>query len=78
MDYLSLMAATGKSLVILGSILILIGTLLWLMGPRFESRGGLFPGDISIQRPGFSFHFPLVTCLFVSLVLTLLARIFHR
>jgi hypothetical protein len=78
MDYLSPMAATGKSLVILGSILILMGTLVWLLGSRFESRGGLFAGDISIQRPGFSFHFPLVTCLVMSLALTLIARIFHR
>ena len=33
---------------------------------------GRFPGDISIEREGFSFHFPLMTSLAVSVVLSLL------
>ena len=39
---------------------------------------GKLPGDIRIERPGFSFTFPLTTCLLISVVLTLLANLFAR
>ena len=35
-------------------------------------------GDIVIKREGFTFYFPLATCILLSLVLSLLARIFNR
>jgi hypothetical protein len=35
---------------------------------------GHLPGDIHIERDGFSFHFPLATCVIVSLALTLILR----
>jgi hypothetical protein len=58
-----------RLLIALGAILLLAGVLWpWL------SRIGLgrLPGDISIEREGWSFHFPLVTCLVISVVLSLL------
>jgi Protein of unknown function (DUF2905) len=61
-----------------GLALVLAGGLLWLFGGRLESRGGLLPGDISIRRPGFSFHFPIVTCIVASLLLTLIGRLLRR
>jgi hypothetical protein len=36
------------------------------------SRGGLLPGDIVIRRGGFTFYFPIVTCIVASVLLTLL------
>jgi hypothetical protein len=39
---------------------------------------GRLPGDIHIVRDGFSFHFPIVTCLVISVVLTILFSIFRR
>jgi hypothetical protein len=39
---------------------------------------GRLPGDIHIQRGNWSFYFPLVTCLIVSIVLTLLFSLFGR
>jgi hypothetical protein len=66
--------ALGKQLMIVGAGLVVLGAVVWLWQP---TRGGL-PGDISIQRPGFSFHFPVMTCLVLSLVLSALLRWLNR
>lgn len=60
----------GKLLVLLGVALVLLGGLLWLAG-RIPFLGRL-PGDIRIQRDGFTCFFPLATSLLLSLLLTLL------
>jgi hypothetical protein len=39
---------------------------------------GKLPGDIHIEKPGFSFHFPVITCLLLSLVLTIIINLFLR
>jgi len=63
-------------------LLILFGVLLVVVGLAWPwlSRLGLghLPGDIHIERNGFSFHFPLMTSLIVSAVLTLLVWLFRR
>lgn len=41
-------------------------------------RLGRLPGDIAIKRENFSFHFPVVTSIIVSIVLTVLLNIFFR
>ena len=66
----------GKMLFILGLVLVVAGAVLWKTG----GLGGLgrLPGDIFVQRGGSTFYFPLVTCLVVSAVLTLLAWLFRR
>ncbi|WP_106768418.1 DUF2905 domain-containing protein [Paenibacillus faecalis] len=53
-----------RTLVILGVTLIVIG-LLWPLIGRWIGR---LPGDIVIDRPGFKFYFPIVTCIILSLV----------
>ncbi|MFM7642064.1 MAG: DUF2905 domain-containing protein [Cyanobium sp.] len=64
-----------KTLVLLGGLLLLIG-LLW---PWISASGlGRLPGDISIQRPGFSFFFPLTTSLLLSAVLSLVFWLVRR
>jgi hypothetical protein len=56
-------------------LLVVIG-LAW---PWLSRLGlGHLPGDIHIERNGFSFHFPLMTSLIVSAVLTLLVWLFRR
>jgi hypothetical protein len=71
------MESLGKGMVIAGLALVLIGMVIWWVGPRWFS-GGWLPGDISVKRGNVSFHFPIVTCLVVSVVLTLLTRLFNR
>lgn len=64
-----------RLLIIAGIVLVAAG-LLW----PFLSRLGLgqLPGDILIRRPGFTFAFPIVTCLIVSAVLTLVLWLARR
>lgn len=66
----------GKWLVVAGAILALVGALLWSgIGKGWLGR---LPGDIHYVRDGYSFHFPVVTCLLFSLVLTILFWLFRR
>ena len=66
----------GRLLIIAGGLLLAGGVLLVLLGqiPFF----GRLPGDIAIERELFSFFFPLVSMLIVSLVLTILVNIVLR
>jgi hypothetical protein len=62
-------AGFGWLLLVLGLILAGVG-LLWILAPSIPWLGRL-PGDIRIERESFRFYFPLVTCLLLSLLLTL-------
>jgi hypothetical protein len=66
----------GKSLVVIGLLIAVIGVVLVLAG-RVPWLGRL-PGDIHIQRGNWSFYFPVVTSLVVSVLLTLLFWLFGR
>jgi hypothetical protein len=65
----------GPLLVGLGVALILIGLLFWSGGLSWFGR---LPGDIRIERGNFSFYFPIVTCIVVSVILTLIFSLFRR
>lgn len=71
-------AAFAKMLMIVGVLLVLGGGVLLLLG-KITPLGRL-PGDLFLQRGNFAFYFPLVTCLILSLLLTLLLNLFfwHR
>ena len=66
----------GKLLIASGVVLVVVG-LLVMVGGKIPYLGKL-PGDISIQRKNFSFHFPVVTCLVISVILTVLLNLFFR
>jgi hypothetical protein len=70
------MSELGKILVVVGLVIAAVGALIW-MG---FGRGwfGQLPGDIHVERGNFSFHFPLVTCLLISIVLTVLMWMFRK
>lgn len=57
-------------------LLIALGLLCLAAGLAWPWLGrlpwGRLPGDISVEREGFSFHFPLMTSLLVSVALSLL------
>jgi uncharacterized protein HemY len=66
----------GKYLVIMGLLIAGVGLSLWSgVGKGWLGR---LPGDINYTKGNFSFHFPIVTCLVVSLVLTLLFWLFRK
>ena len=64
------MANIGKLIVGIGVLLVIVGLCLWLFADKLGWVGNL-PGDIKIERPGFSLYFPLATMLLFSLVLSL-------
>jgi hypothetical protein len=66
----------GRLLFWLGLSFVAVGLILQL-APQIPWLGKL-PGDIRIERPGFSFTFPLTTCILISVVLTLVANLFAR
>jgi hypothetical protein len=61
-------------LLVLGLVLVLMAVL-W---PVVSKYFGRLPGDIVVRRPGFTFVFPIVTCLMLSLLVSLLVWIFRR
>ncbi len=66
----------GKMLIILGIFILGIGLLLTL-GGKIPYLGRL-PGDIVIKRGNFTFYFPIVTCILLSVLLTLIFSLFRR
>jgi hypothetical protein len=70
------MGDAGKLLIFSGVVLILLGLSVALLG-RIPWIGRL-PGDIVIRRDGFTFYFPLTTCLAVSVAISLLVYLFRR
>jgi uncharacterized protein YybS (DUF2232 family) len=66
----------GKLLVIVGISIAIVGALLWSgIGKNWLGR---LPGDINYSKGDFNFHFPIVTCLIVSAILTLLLWLFRK
>jgi len=61
----------GKLLLVLGVLLVAVGALLVFSG-RLPFRLGHLPGDIAVKGRHGSFYFPIVTCIVLSLALTLL------
>ncbi|EMT38611.1 Protein of unknown function [Thermoanaerobacter thermohydrosulfuricus] len=65
----------GKMLIFIGAILILIGVL-FSVGSKIGL--GRLPGDIVYQKGNFTFYFPIMTSLLLSLVFTLIFWLFRR
>jgi hypothetical protein len=64
-----------RLLILLGLTILFVGFAWpWLHKLPF----GRLPGDIHIVREGFSFHFPIVTCLAISALVSLILWIFRR
>ena len=66
----------GKLLILLGVFIILVGVFL-LVGEKIPWLGRL-PGDIIIRKKNFTFYFPIVTSIVISIILTLLFALFRK
>jgi len=66
----------GKILIIFGIVLVVIGLIL-ILGDKIPWIGRL-PGDIYIKRDRFTFYFPLMTSIIISLLLTLFFSLFRK
>ena len=70
------MREMGKMLAILGGLIMTVGFALWAgFGGGWLGR---LPGDIRIERGNSAFYFPIVTCLIISIVLSLIFSFFRR
>ena len=67
----------GRALLILGAVSVVVGASLYL-GGRLPFRLGRLPGDIVHRGEHTTFYFPIVTCLLVSVVLSLIFWIFSN
>jgi len=70
------MQEIGKTLIIFGLILIGVGVLLAFFN-KIPLLGKL-PGDILIQKKNFTFYFPFMTSILVSIILSLLFWLWSR
>jgi len=65
-----------QRLLIIAGLVLLVAGLSWPWLSRLPF--GRLPGDIHIVREGYSFHFPIVTCIVVSIIVSVLLWIFRR
>ena len=73
---MSPLGSLGKILIIFGIVLVVFG-LIFILGDKIPWIGRL-PGDIVIKRDKFTLYFPIMTCIIISLLLTLLFAIFRK
>ncbi len=66
----------GKILIIVGALIIIAGVVMifWQKIPFL----GKLPGDVFVNKGNFQFIFPIVTCLILSVVLTLVINLVIR
>ena len=71
-----MMSEFGKFLVMAGLLLVAVGALLWSgFGKGWLGR---LPGDFHYSKGDFQFYFPLVTCLILGAILTLILWLFRK
>ena len=67
------MEGIGKILLIVGGIIVILGLI--LVFSQHVPFLGKLPGDILVRRDGFSFYFPIVTFLVVSILITIIVNV---
>ena len=70
------MREMGKFVTIIGVVTALVGLMMW--GGFMPKWLGRLPGDIRIEREHTAFYFPIVTCIILSILISLLLSIFRR
>jgi hypothetical protein len=68
------MEQTGKVVAIVGLAIVAVGVLMWT-GVFRALRIGRLPGDIAVERDGFSFYFPITTMILISALLMVISWI---
>ena len=65
----------SRTFIVIGLVLVLAG-ICWPLITRLGL--GRLPGDIVIQRPNFSFYFPIMTSLVISIVVSVVLWLINR
>jgi hypothetical protein len=67
----------GKIIIGLGILLVIAGIIIYFWGDKLSWIGHL-PGDIRIEKENFRFYFPITTMILISVVITVLLRVFNK
>ena len=67
----------GRTLILAGAALVVLGLLL-ILGEKLPIRLGHLPGDIEIRGKNSVFYFPVVTCILLSVVLSLVMWLLRK
>jgi Protein of unknown function (DUF2905) len=67
----------GRTVIIIGLVLVALGILM-ILGERLPVKPGRLPGDIVIRGKNGVFYFPIVTCVVVSVILSLVMWLIGR
>jgi hypothetical protein len=70
------MPPIGRTLILIGAALVALGLMIQI-APHVPLLGKL-PGDIRIEREGYSLYFPFATCLLLSAIVTLVMQLIER
>ncbi|MEW6088225.1 MAG: DUF2905 domain-containing protein [bacterium] len=69
-------SSTGRVLIIIGFFIIIIGVFI-LFSDKIPYLG-MLPGDIYIEKKNFRFYFPLATSVIISIILSIIIRLFSK
>jgi hypothetical protein len=69
------LASPVRTLLLVAGLVLELMAIAWPLVSRYFGR---LPGDVVVRRPGFTFVFPIVTCLLLSLLVTFLLWLFRR
>lgn len=67
----------AKITIAIGILIILIGVIMYFGGHKLNWLFRL-PGDIRIEKENFRFYFPITSMIIISVVLSLLIRLFNK
>ncbi|KUG04127.1 hypothetical protein ASZ90_018489 [hydrocarbon metagenome] len=65
-------------IMIWGGLIIVVGGILLYVSSKLGISGFKLPGDIYIKKGNFTFYFPIVTCILLSIIITLIFNYFSR
>ncbi len=71
------MESMAKFLIGIGMLIILLGLIFFIFS-KLGTSGFRLPGDVYIKKGNFTFYFPIVTCILISLILTLVLNFIGR
>lgn len=71
------MTHLGKILIGVGILVVIVGIIIYFWGNKLSWLGNL-PGDIRVERENFKFYFPLTTMIIISVIITVLVRLFNK
>ncbi|HEX9971030.1 MAG TPA: DUF2905 domain-containing protein [bacterium] len=66
----------AKLIILTGIIFVIIGVVLYFL--KDIPFLGRLPGDINIEKKNFSFHFPIMTCILLSVALSLILYLISK